>query len=96
MAQILSLDRVNDLLVKIMKVQFQKATQTMLVDHHRCGDIFILHVKDRFRSLTPAVRADLMVNVVFLDEPNQHVFELQIYHRYMLLLDKASATFDLD
>lgn len=27
-----------------------------------------------------------MVNVVFLDDPNQHIFELQIYHRDMPLV----------
>ena len=30
--------------------------------------------------------ADLLVNIMFPDDPNHHVFELQIYHRDMLLV----------
>merc|ERR1711865_198813 len=50
--------------------------------------IAVTKVKDRFQNPTDGGWADLLVNFVFIDDPNLHICELQVCHKDLLAVRK--------
>jgi hypothetical protein len=51
--------------------------------------IRIMRVKNRFENSTKGGWADISINFVFVNGPNQHVQELQLQHRELVLIRKG-------
>jgi hypothetical protein len=51
-------------------------------------EIQVVRMKNRFSQPTGGGCADIFVNLVFAEDPNRHVHELQIQHRELVLVRK--------
>jgi hypothetical protein len=48
--------------------------------------IRVVRLKNRFEQCTESGWADILLNITFVDDPNQHVTEIQIQHSNLVLL----------
>ena len=53
-----------------------------------CEDLIAVRGKDRWARPTPAGWADLMVNVKLVDDPTEHICEIQIIHKKLMAARK--------
>jgi len=58
-------------------------------------DIVIVRVKDRFAKPNASGYADALVNAYFADDPNQHVFEIQLMHDSLYTVRKEQGAHSL-
>lgn len=63
-----------------------QAILTVVLKMHKDKVIRIVRAKNRFRNPTAGGWSDLVLNCVFLDDPNLHVFELQLVHEKLSLM----------
>ena len=53
-----------------------------------CEDLVVVRGKNRWARPTPAGWADLMVNVKLVDDPHEHICEVQIIHKKLMAARK--------
>ena len=52
-------------------------------------NITIVRIKDRFGKPTDGGWSDCLINAFFVNDPNQHVFEIQLLHQQMMFVRKT-------
>merc|ERR1719291_585084 len=66
--------------------QFHMIVEFIALEHGK--EIQIHRVKNRLSNPTPGGWADVMINFTFVEDPNHHLCEIQIFHAKMFLQRK--------
>jgi len=79
-------DKVCDVVRAMLKASTMNHVIALVFAFINCEEIVVVRVKDRFvTKSSPGGWRDLMINFFFIDDPQQHVCEVQIVHKKMLV-----------
>mmetsp|Transcript_33978 Transcript_33978/g.88616 ORF Transcript_33978/g.88616 Transcript_33978/m.88616 type:complete len:1558 (-) Transcript_33978:187-4860(-) len=78
-------DLARDSLICADMGQAGKCVEAVLA-FQQAGELRVVGIKDRFETPTSGGWSDLLLNLVFLDDPTLHIFEIQVMHKDLLLV----------